>query len=379
MAEATFEHEAQVRAALHAIVSDPAHGADTLSSPQVMANLLKDFLPDAPRESGLLIAAAQARSADALRQHVSQGLDAATAIVLVSRSLGDSTAYGPQACDWATHELAVALGMTGLSRPATAETVFDAETKQALTPAHIVPPQSGMQGTDVAHEAETARPDAPNGLASPSGDNELASAEGTTRKPILAAPSPTELAGPHRQEVPAETEPARPPGTRRRAILIMLGSFAVVAAVIVAVILAAASKTPSGKPLSFGELSVGNCLSSGGGLNFTQSYPATFYSVPCRDQHIAEVFVKDSHGWPAASSWPGEAVITRQGEHRCNLAFSNYDGISPNQSAYTYAWSTPSSSSWPSGDRELTCIAYKNTQADPGGAPIYGSIRNSDK
>ncbi len=56
MAAISFEHADEARAALRAIVSDPAHGPDALGNPQATANLLQDLLqdllPDAPRESG---------------------------------------------------------------------------------------------------------------------------------------------------------------------------------------------------------------------------------------------------------------------------------------------------------------------------------------
>src|ERR1035438_4180830 len=59
MADSSFEHADEARAALRAIASDPAYGAQALSSAAIMSNLLRDFLPDAPRESGLLTAAAE--------------------------------------------------------------------------------------------------------------------------------------------------------------------------------------------------------------------------------------------------------------------------------------------------------------------------------
>ncbi len=54
MAAPAFEHADEARAALRAIVSDPAHGPAALDNPQTTANLLQDYLPDAPREAGLL-------------------------------------------------------------------------------------------------------------------------------------------------------------------------------------------------------------------------------------------------------------------------------------------------------------------------------------
>lgn len=38
---------------------------------------------------------------------------------------------------------------------------------------------------------------------------------------------------------------------------------------------------------------------------------------------------------------------------------------------------TPSEAGWDSGDRQLTCIPYKETNKYPGGAPLHGSIWGS--
>jgi len=76
-----------------------------------MTNLLHDLLPDAPREAGILTAAAQKNVAGMLREHIGQGMDAALAIRLAARSFADSTAFPPEACEWAATELAVATGV----------------------------------------------------------------------------------------------------------------------------------------------------------------------------------------------------------------------------------------------------------------------------
>ncbi len=106
--------EPEVRAALRAIVSDPAYGEQTLSDPQTMSNLLKDYLPDAGRERGVLVAAAEADLAGTLRQHVRQGMDPRTAIGITAASFASGTSFTPEACGWVTRELAVA---SGLARP----------------------------------------------------------------------------------------------------------------------------------------------------------------------------------------------------------------------------------------------------------------------
>ena len=113
MAVMPFEHADEVRAALRAIVADPAQGAAALSSSRVMPSLLSDLLPDAPREAGLLAAAAQRDVAGMLAEHVAQGLDIGVAVSLVASSFAGSTAFTPQACPWVTAELAIALGLAG--------------------------------------------------------------------------------------------------------------------------------------------------------------------------------------------------------------------------------------------------------------------------
>jgi hypothetical protein len=112
MSGMAWEHASQARAALNAIVTDPEHGVAVLSNAQMMSNLLKDYLPDAPREKSILVAAAEAGLADTLREHVAQGMDPRTAIRLTASSFSSSTPFTPEACNWVTNEIAIALGLT---------------------------------------------------------------------------------------------------------------------------------------------------------------------------------------------------------------------------------------------------------------------------
>src|SRR6266704_5585873 len=98
MADMSWEHAAEARAALNAIVGDPEHGVAALSSAQTMSNLLKDLLPDAPREKSILVAAAEAGLASSLREHVAQGMYPNTAIRLTASSFSASTPFTPEAC-----------------------------------------------------------------------------------------------------------------------------------------------------------------------------------------------------------------------------------------------------------------------------------------
>ena len=51
MTSMPWDAQGGAQAALRAIVADPRYGPAALSNAQTMTNLLKDMLPDAPRES----------------------------------------------------------------------------------------------------------------------------------------------------------------------------------------------------------------------------------------------------------------------------------------------------------------------------------------
>ena len=75
----------------------------------MMTNLLKDMLPDAPREANVLITAAGAGVPTALQGYLAQGMDVGTATQLAAGTLAERTALTADACAWATSSLATAL------------------------------------------------------------------------------------------------------------------------------------------------------------------------------------------------------------------------------------------------------------------------------
>ncbi len=101
----------QARTALRAIVSDPDRGVAALSSAQAMSTALRDLLPDMPRETKVLVAAAEEGLAEALSYHVARGMDSATVRDKVARSFARHTGFRPAACQWAVDELAAVLGL----------------------------------------------------------------------------------------------------------------------------------------------------------------------------------------------------------------------------------------------------------------------------
>lgn len=117
MTSMPWDAQGEAQAALRAIVDDSRYGPAALSNAQTMTNLLKDMLPDAPRESSVLIAASEAGVAGLLQSNVSRGMDVATASRLAAGSFENRTALTPEACRWAVGVLVSALRLDAV-RPA---------------------------------------------------------------------------------------------------------------------------------------------------------------------------------------------------------------------------------------------------------------------
>jgi hypothetical protein len=155
-----WEHQPEVREALRTIVSDPQFGASALSTPQALSNLLKDLLPDSPRETSVLVAAAEAGLPQLLADHIAQGMDLATASRLAESAFAARTPFTAAACSWVVAELAAAL------RPAPASSGQRMPAQPGPTwPAPSQPAGPGQQwaaapaaGPGLAASAETQLP-----------------------------------------------------------------------------------------------------------------------------------------------------------------------------------------------------------------------------
>jgi WD40 repeat protein len=144
MAARPWEHADQAKAALRTIIDDPSLGLAVLSSGRLAANVLEDLLPEAPRERAILMLAAQAGIAQALRDHVAQGLDDVTAISLAVVSLEATSPLDPDSCEWVVTQIADAMGLAQ-GQPRTAEPatrpVLPEELQAAATVTAQVPPK----------------------------------------------------------------------------------------------------------------------------------------------------------------------------------------------------------------------------------------------
>src|SRR5690348_9342934 len=110
MTQTVWDVGGDVRRALRSIAGDPQLGPAVLADPHVMANLLKDLLPDLPRESALLVAAAQCDLLGVLSGHLGQGLDLGTSSRLAAGWFAERMPFTDDACAWVVRELAIALG-----------------------------------------------------------------------------------------------------------------------------------------------------------------------------------------------------------------------------------------------------------------------------
>jgi hypothetical protein len=152
VASTSWDPKGEAEQALRTIVSDPQYGAAALSSSQTMTNLLKDLLPDAPREASVLIAAADAGVAGSLQTYMSQGMDVGTASRLVAGSFENRTALTPEACHWVVGAMVTALR---LDEP----TVVPASAQETRLPGDVRPTLMD------AAAAPGAMPGRPSGLS----------------------------------------------------------------------------------------------------------------------------------------------------------------------------------------------------------------------
>jgi hypothetical protein len=178
------------------------------------------------------------------------------------------------------------------------------------------------------------------------------------------------------------------PGPRRNGLIVVGAGLTALAAVIAVIAISkssAPSPTSSNSPkasansakasasrLSYDQLRPGDCVQVPS-INTINAWPNFFTVVPCVQQHTGEVFYAGDI-WPRSIAYPGDSATDKQADARCGSAFTGYDGISADQSAFTYEWDLPDTTSWLSGDRSVQCIAY-----DPSGAPMDSSIKGSSK
>src|ERR1700683_2704375 len=103
-----WDPSGKIRAALSSIVS--GFGTRSLSTPSILDNVLRDLLPDSPKQVSLIVAAGGSPLAMAVQEHVAQGMDPDTAVRLPSARRAEQAPSEAAGCRWVTAEFARALG-----------------------------------------------------------------------------------------------------------------------------------------------------------------------------------------------------------------------------------------------------------------------------
>lgn len=183
------EHADQVRAALQAIVHDPEYGAAALSSPQLISNLLRDYLPEAPLEKNLLIAAAEDGVADQLRDSAVPGADISTVMRAIETSFRNRRGLTEDASNWVIRELTIALGL-GLGEEATTKPdpqgmVSASAVMVAASVEAAMPPLSPAEGDTVASPAVGATVPRPTPASHASAASSPAMASDSSRRVLV--------------------------------------------------------------------------------------------------------------------------------------------------------------------------------------------------
>src|ERR1700733_5787046 len=102
--------------ALRTIVADPRYGPVALSNSQTLGYLLGYLLPSSQRETGALVAAAEAGAPWTLQNYIAQGMSLDSACRQVAGYLGERSALPADGCTWAVGALASALGLEPASQ-----------------------------------------------------------------------------------------------------------------------------------------------------------------------------------------------------------------------------------------------------------------------
>lgn len=99
------------------------------------------------------------------------------------------------------------------------------------------------------------------------------------------------------------------------------------------------------------KLDIGTCFDDPDTFEQVEDVPI----VDCADPHDNEVFANvDLTG----SDYPGQDQVENRATQICYDHFSDYVGISYEESVYDIGWLFPTAETWDAGDREVICFGY---------------------
>ena len=223
--------------------------------------------------------------------------------------------------------------------------------------------ECGAEPAEIAQVC--ARCGAPAGLEQSAAGAQAAGEPGNS-----AAPLPADaLDGPPSQQTRH--------GNSRRKALAMAGVAAALVITLITVIAVTNSSGPAPNQLAFDQLRPGDCLvGSNMGLGTSSPWPDYVTRVPCTKPHIAEIFFAGDI-WPQSMPFPGQGTVNKESYARCDAAFAAYDGVSTQQSLFTFDDIVPFSDAWAAGSRSVACVAYE--WISPGKVSVDFSLKGSDR
>jgi hypothetical protein len=113
----------------------------------MLSSVLADLMPGAPGAARMLVAAAEDRVIELVRDHVAQGLSVEAANRIVAASFARASLYSPDACAWVVEAFAEAAGL--VDKPG------QEGTSPAEPPTKIIP-VDGQETTETAESAPRA-------------------------------------------------------------------------------------------------------------------------------------------------------------------------------------------------------------------------------
>ncbi len=111
-------------------------------------------------------------------------------------------------------------------------------------------------------------------------------------------------------------------------------------------------------------IKVGDCIAEPTGSDEVTSVP----TVPCSEPRDTEVYFEFALD---GTDYPGEDAIFAVGDKACYDAFSTFVGIAYESSSLDFSYYYPTTGSWGSGDRLISCLIM-----DPAGQ-VTGSLKGA--
>ena len=119
----------------------------------------------------------------------------------------------------------------------------------------------------------------------------------------------------------------------------------------IAILLSAIAIVSSACSGSVLTLAVGTCFDDPETFEQVQDVPV----VDCDEPHDNEVIANQDL---TGDTYPGVEQVDNRASEICYDNFSEYVGISYEESIYDIGWLNPTVESWAVGDREIICFAY---------------------